>query len=79
MGSGCYSYISDCSRKVSNSTKSREEVFSQKRMSSDMDIRNKVRECLDSEEHPETLALYRQLCEKVQHVLESRDYSYGCH
>ena len=57
MGSGCYSYISDCSRKVSNSTKSREEVFSQKRMSSDMDIRNKVRECLDSEEHPETLPI----------------------
>lgn len=57
MGGGCYSYMRDYSRKMSNSTKSREEVFSQRRMSSDMDIRNKVRECLDSEEHPEALPI----------------------
>lgn len=57
MGGGCYSYMRDVKTKLSNSSHSREEIFSQRRMSSDMDIRNKVRECLDSEEHPEALPI----------------------
>lgn len=57
MGGGCYSYMRDVKTKMSNSSQLREEVFSQRRMSSDMDIRNKVRECRDSEEHPETLPI----------------------
>lgn len=57
MGGGCYSYIRDNARKLSNSHMSREEVFQQRSMSPDMDIKNKVRECKDSEEHPETLPI----------------------
>lgn len=57
MGGGCYSYMRDVKTKLSNSSYSREEVFSQKKMSSDMDIRDKVRECRDSEEHPEALPI----------------------
>lgn len=57
MGGGCYSYMKDYKRKMSNSSMSREEIFSQSSMSPDMDIKNKIRECRDSEEHPETLPI----------------------
>lgn len=57
MGGGCYSYMRDVKTKLHNSSVSREEVFSQRKMNSDMDIRNKIRECRDSEEHPETLPI----------------------
>lgn len=57
MGGGCYSYMRDIKTKLSNSSQSREQVFSQRSMNPDMDIRNKVRECRDSEEHPETLPI----------------------
>ena len=54
MGSGSYGYSA---RRVINAQSysdsvSREEVFSQTRMSDDMNIKNKVRECRNSEEHP---------------------------
>lgn len=54
MGGGSYGYSA---RRVMNAQNysdsvSREEVFSQTRMSDDMNIKNKVRECRNSEEHP---------------------------
>ena len=54
MGGGSYGYSA---RRVINAQNysdsvSREEVFSQTRMSDDMNIKNKVRECRNSEEHP---------------------------
>lgn len=57
MGGGCYSYMKDYSRKMSNSSMSREEVFTQSRMNSEMSIVGKIRECRDSEEHPESLPI----------------------
>lgn len=57
MGGGCYSYMRDIKTKLSNSSQSREQVFSQRSMNPDMDIKNKIRECRDSEEHPETLPI----------------------
>lgn len=57
MGGGYYSYTKDYSRKLSNSSMSREEVFTQSKMNPKMSIVNKVRECRDSEEHSETLPI----------------------
>lgn len=57
MGGGCYSYMRDVSNKMSNSHMSREQIFSQRSMSPDMNIKGKIRECRDSEEHPETLPI----------------------
>lgn len=57
MGGGSYSYSTDVARKVSNATQTREQVFSQRRMHSDMNIHGLVRECRDSEEHPESLPI----------------------
>lgn len=57
MGGGSYSYTRDTERKLSNSILHREEVFKQRSIASEMDIKGKVRECRDSEEHPETLPI----------------------
>lgn len=57
MGGGCYSYMKDVSRKLSNSSMSREQVFSQRKINQEMSIVGKVRECRDSEEHPESLPI----------------------
>lgn len=57
MGGGCYSYMKDVKRKLGNSSMSREEVFTQSKMNPEMSIVNKVRECRDSEEHPESLPI----------------------
>lgn len=57
MGGGCYSYMKDYSRKMVNASMSREEVFTQSKMNSEMSIVGKVRECRDSEEHPEALPI----------------------
>lgn len=57
MGGGCYSYMRDVKTKLSNSLSSREEVFSQRSMSPEMNISGKIRECRDSEEHPEALPI----------------------
>lgn len=57
MGGGCYSYTRDTERKLSNSVLHREEVFKQRKIAPEMDINGKVRECRDSEEHPETLPI----------------------
>lgn len=57
MGGGSYSYTRDIETKLHNSSMSREEVFRQRQMNPDMNIKNKIRECRDSEEHPETLPI----------------------
>lgn len=53
MGGGSYGYTA---RRVTNSSLynnvSREEVFKQRNISSEMNIRDKVRECRNSSEHP---------------------------
>lgn len=57
MGGGSYSYMRDVKTKMSYAHQSREEVFRQKMMSAEMNIHGKVRECRDSEEHPQTLPI----------------------
>ena len=57
MGGGSYSYARDKAVKINYSSYSREEVFSQKHISNEMNISGKIRECRDSEEHPETLPI----------------------
>lgn len=57
MGGGCYSYLRDVKTKLSNSASTREELFTQKQLSPELDIKGKIRECRDSEEHPETLPI----------------------
>lgn len=57
MGSGSYSYQTDVTRKLHNSNFSREEVFSQRSIHADMKLCGQIRECRDSEEHPETLPI----------------------
>lgn len=57
MGGGSYSYTRDVARKAANAAVSREEVFAQKKMSEAMNICGKVRECCDSEEHPNTFPI----------------------
>lgn len=54
MGGGNYSYIESHMRGKDYQTKSREEIFSQRGLNSEMDIKNKVRESRDSDEHPES-------------------------
>lgn len=52
MGGGSYSYIRGLNSATHNAAKSTKEVFSVKHLHHQMDIKNKVRECRDSEEHP---------------------------
>lgn len=54
MGGGSYSYqaASDRSHNLRASNASRESIFRQRSLSSDMNIRGKVRESCDSDEHP---------------------------
>jgi hypothetical protein len=57
MGGGSYSYTRDIKRKQQNASMSRETVFSQTKLNAEMNIYGKVRECHDSEEHPETFPI----------------------
>lgn len=57
MGGGSYSYTRDLGTKLHNSSMSREEVFRQRQMNPEMNIKGKIRECRDSEEHHETLPI----------------------
>lgn len=57
MGGGSYSYMRDVQTKRSYAHQSREQVFRQQMMSAEMNIHGKVRECRDSEEHPQTLPI----------------------
>lgn len=55
MGSGSYNLMASKSRSVSYSSRSREEVFSQRHLDPDMDPKRvTIRESRDSEEHPES-------------------------
>lgn len=79
MGGGCYSYVKDHARKLSNSSMSREQVFTQRNMNPDMDIKNKIRECRDSEEHPESLPIIIALdvtgsMGRIPHNLITKDF-----
>lgn len=59
MGGGSYGYAvrrAINSQQYSDSV-SREEVFRQTKMSEDMNIRDKIRECKDSEEHPDSFPI----------------------
>jgi hypothetical protein len=57
MGCGNYSYTNDVQRKLQNASMAQEEVFSQRNMSAEMNIYGKIRECRDSEEHPDTFPI----------------------
>lgn len=57
MGGGCYSYMRDYSLKTSYASQPMEQIFTQSKMNSEMSIVGKVRECRDSEEHPEALPI----------------------
>ena len=52
MGGGSYDYISARSRSTSSSHRSNTEIFRQRSISDEMNIRGKIREARDSEEHP---------------------------
>lgn len=58
MGSGNYNIVTSYSRSTTYAAKSREEVFVNNRLDSEMDIRRKsIRESRDNEEHPESFPI----------------------
>ena len=58
MGGGSYNLMASKSRSFGYSSKSREEVFSQRHLDPDMDpSRTTIRESRDSEEHPESFPI----------------------
>lgn len=57
MGGGGYNYKAAHSRSLANSRRSTTEIFTRKTISPEMDIRGKVREARDSEEHPESFPI----------------------
>lgn len=57
MGGGSYSYIQSKARGAAYQQQSREEVFHQTRMNPEMNIKDKVRESRDSEEHPNSFPI----------------------
>lgn len=59
MGGGFYSYDSASTRSYSlrSSNVSREEIFHNRKMDKDMDIKGKVRESCDGEDHPKSFPI----------------------
>lgn len=57
MGGGSYSYIQSKARGAAYQQQSREEVFHQTKMNPEMNIKDKVRESRDSEEHPNSFPI----------------------
>lgn len=57
MGGGSYSYISSSSRTASRATMDSVEIFTQRKMDEQMNIKGKIRECCETEEHPETFPI----------------------
>lgn len=52
MGGGSYNYIRSANRSTNYQAQSREQIFRQSSMSSELDIKHKDRESRDSDEHP---------------------------
>lgn len=57
MGSGSYSTERSFTRTAERKSVSREEIFTQRKITNMMDPKNTVRECCDSEEHPNTVPI----------------------
>ena len=57
MGGGSYSFSASTARTNSYVSKSREEIFTKKTITNLMDPKNTLRECCDSEEHPNTIPI----------------------
>ena len=57
MGGGSYNYVKAHSRSFAASSRSNTEIFRQRSISDEMNIRGKVREARDSEEHPESFPI----------------------
>lgn len=57
MGGGSYSYVNAHSRSIASSSRSNTEIFRQRSISDEMNIRGKIRESRDSEEHPESFPI----------------------
>ena len=57
MGAGRYSYDTAMMRSASYAKVSREEIFSKRTMDSKMNPKNVVRECCETDEHPDTLPI----------------------
>lgn len=58
MGGGSYNFIASKSRSMTYSSRSREEVFSQRHLDPEMDPKKvTIRESRDSEEHPESFPI----------------------
>lgn len=57
MGGGSYSYLSASSRAYDRKDRSIGEIFTSRSMNQKLNIKNKIRECRDSDEHPNTLPI----------------------
>lgn len=57
MGGGSYDYLSSRSRSQEYQAQSREEVFTQTEMNPEMNIKGKIRESCDSQEHPDSFPI----------------------
>lgn len=57
MGYGSYSANTSALRSTAYMTKSREEIFVQKTITNLMDPKNTMRECVDSQDHPNTVPI----------------------
>lgn len=55
MGGGTYSFRASTDRSTMYKSVSREQIFKERRMNSEMDPENTIRECCNSEEHPNTI------------------------
>ncbi|MBQ3656754.1 MAG: hypothetical protein II956_07915 [Bacteroidales bacterium] len=57
MGAGHYSYDTARMRTASYASASREQIFAKRTMDSKMNPKNAVRECCETDEHPDTLPI----------------------
>lgn len=55
MGGGSYSYSSAKLRSVSYASSSREQIFKSNSMFKEMDVKGLIRECCETDEHPNTV------------------------
>lgn len=57
MGGGSYSFDASATRTQVYAKSSREEIFAQRKITNLMDPKNTIRECCDSDEHPNTVPI----------------------